>query len=258
MTQVASERDVHATIASQNTILRGVVGSTVHGTNIEGTDDRDEMGVCIEPPEYVVGLQTFEQYIQRDRPEGVRSQPGDLDLTVYSLRKWIRLALKGNPSILLLLFVPASALVEIKPTGYELRELAWAFASKRAAEPFLGFIRQQKERLLGERGQLRVNRPELVAKYGYDTKYAGHILRLAHQGVEYMTTGALTLPMPEDARQEVLAVRRGEWSMQQALTRAGELERELADLRTTSPLPGEPDKDAVERWMIDTYFGHWR
>lgn len=216
------------------------------------------MGVCIEPPPYVVGLQEFEQYIQRDRPEGVRSQPGDLDLTVYSLRKWVRLALKGNPSILLLLFVPAEALVQITPEGYALRDLAWAFASRRAAEPFLGFIRQQKERLLGERGQLRVNRPELVEAHGYDTKYAGHILRLAHQGVEYLTTGRLTLPMPEDARQEVLSVRRGEWSMQQALTRAGELERELSDLRTTSPLPSEPDASAVERWMIGAYLNHWQ
>ena len=30
-------------------ILRGQVGSGVHGTSVEGQDDRDEMGLCLEP-----------------------------------------------------------------------------------------------------------------------------------------------------------------------------------------------------------------
>jgi hypothetical protein len=39
-------------IAEPNTILRGLVGSTVHGLVLSGTDDRDEMGVCLEPRRY--------------------------------------------------------------------------------------------------------------------------------------------------------------------------------------------------------------
>lgn len=87
------------------TILRTVVGSTVHGISIAGTDDRDEMGICVEGPEYLLGLHHFEQYVFRTQPEGVRSGPGDLDLTIYSLRKWCRLAVKANPTVLLPLFV---------------------------------------------------------------------------------------------------------------------------------------------------------
>src|SRR2546430_5810567 len=93
-------------IAETGTILRVLVGSGVHGTAVEGQDDRDEMGICIEGPEYVIGLRSFEQYQFRTQPEGVRSGPGDLDLTIYSLRKWLRLALQGNPTVLLPLFVP--------------------------------------------------------------------------------------------------------------------------------------------------------
>ena len=95
------------TIAFDNEILRGVVGSTAHGTAIEGQDDRDEMGVFIEPPENVCGLTPCDHYIQRDQPDGVRSQPGDLDLTMYSLRKFCRLAAHGNPSVILLLWLPS-------------------------------------------------------------------------------------------------------------------------------------------------------
>src|SRR5215204_2571099 len=85
-------------VAYENEILRTVVGSGVHGIAIEGTDDHDEMGVFIEPPTHVVGLRRpVEHYVFRTQPEGARSGPGDTDLVLYSLRKYLRLATKGNP-----------------------------------------------------------------------------------------------------------------------------------------------------------------
>jgi hypothetical protein len=36
-------------IAEQGMILRVQVGSGMHGTSITGQDDRDEMGLCLEP-----------------------------------------------------------------------------------------------------------------------------------------------------------------------------------------------------------------
>ncbi len=92
-------------IADENTVLRGQVGSGLHGVTT-GNDDRDEMGVAIEPPAYVIGNAKFEQYQWRTQPEGVRSGKGDLDLVIYSLRKWARLAAQGNPTVLLLMYIP--------------------------------------------------------------------------------------------------------------------------------------------------------
>ncbi len=65
-----------AEIAEQGTILRVLVGSGVHGTAIDGQDDRDEMGICIEPPDHVIGLLRFEQYVVRTQPDGVSSGRG--------------------------------------------------------------------------------------------------------------------------------------------------------------------------------------
>ena len=61
--------DSHRAIAEPNTILRGLVGSTVHGLVLGGTDDRDEMGVCVEPRRYVVGFGNFEQWVYRSAAE---------------------------------------------------------------------------------------------------------------------------------------------------------------------------------------------
>src|SRR5215813_9593511 len=87
-------------IAIANQILRGVVGSTTHGTAIDGQDNRDEMGVFIETAENVCGLTPCAHYIYRDKPEGVRSGPGDLDLILYSLRMFFNLTATTKPCAL--------------------------------------------------------------------------------------------------------------------------------------------------------------
>jgi predicted nucleotidyltransferase len=251
MTRTAEE------IAEGGLIIRSLVGSTIHGLQLEGTDDRDEMGVCIEPPEYVIGLNQFETWVYRTKPEGVRSEAGDLDLVVHSLRKFSRLALKGNPTVLLLLFVKPEDLLLRTSLGDELRQLAPAFVSRQAGRAFLGYLTAQKQRLLGERGQLRTHRPALVDEHGYDTKYAMHTLRLGYQGRELLETGRLSLPMREHERQRVFSVRRGEVSFNDVLTDIGKLERELEDLLESSPLPPDPDRGAIDDFLVRAYRRQW-
>ena len=243
--------------AARHEILRTVVGSTVHGTAVSGQDDLDLMGICVEPPEYVVGLRRFDQYIFRTQPEGVRSGPGDVDLTVYSARKWCRLALAGNPTVLLPLFVSEAHIVSITDAGKELRNMAYAFASKRAGKAFLGYMTQQRERLIGVRGGKHTNRPELIEKYGYDSKYAAHMIRLGLQGVEFMTTGKLELPANEETRSTLIAVRTGQMPYDDILTLAADLERQVEDLLVTSPLPRDANEAVVESWLLCTYHEAW-
>jgi predicted nucleotidyltransferase len=241
-------------VRPENIILLCTVGSGAHGLALEGTDDRDEMGIVVEPPSYVIGLDLFEQKITRTKPEGVRSEYGDLDQTIYSARKFCRLALAGNPSILALLFAPKTTW---QRAGEELCVNAHWFASRKAGNAFLGYATQQRQRLVGERGQMNVKRPELVEKYGYDTKYAMHMIRLGLQGREFLQTGRLTLPMKKDDREFLMNVRTGQVDLNKLLTFAGELECEVADLIETSPLPETPDRQSVNDWLIRTYTTHW-
>ncbi|MDX3193219.1 nucleotidyltransferase domain-containing protein [Streptomyces sp. MN03-5084-2B] len=246
-----------AAIAEQGTILRCQVGSGLHGTAVDGQDDRDEMGLCAEPAEYVTGLRRFEQYVFRTQPEGVRSGPGDLDLIVYSLRKWMRLALTGNPTILLPLFVPDTEIVRITELGHELRANAGRIVSRRAGLRFAGYLRTQRKRMLD--GDLRVNRPELIEKYGFDTKYAMHMVRLGVQGVELLETGRMTLPIAEPWLTWLRDLRRGKHTQDEAVAAAAELEDRLDRLtRGASPLPEEPDSDWASQWLVHAYDVAWR
>ena len=244
-------------IADKLTILRCQVGSGVHGTNIVGTDDRDEMGICLEPPEYVVGLSRFDQYVYRTQPEGVRSGPGDLDLTIYSLRKWMRLAVGGNPTVLLPLFVPPNEIVTIADAGESLRANADMVLSRQAGHRFLGYLRSQRDRMVEHPNGKRTNRPELIEVYGFDVKYAGHMVRLGIQGVELLETGRITLPMPEPWRSWIVDLRQGGQTKDEALVLAADLEAQLERLVTTSDLPERPDVARVNRWMVETYTACW-
>jgi hypothetical protein len=120
----------------------------------------------------------------------VRSGPGDLDLTVYSLRKFMRLATQGNPSILVGLFAPPEKQVVSTKLGREMLALIPAIACRNHGRRFLGYMRAQRERLEGVRGGKHTNRPELIETFGFDTKYAMHMVRLGVQGVEYGPTDA--------------------------------------------------------------------
>jgi len=276
-----------AEIAERGLILRGTVGSTAHGLHLAGTDDRDEMGIAVEPPDRVIGLTAFEQHIHRTAEERLKhnpasdqrthgrtppSQAGDLDLTVYSLRKYAKLAANGNPTVQILLFVePLFA----NRWGARLRENAHLFASKEAGARFLGYLRAQRERLLGQRGQMRVTRTELIQRHGYDTKFAMHAVRLGYQGIEYLETGRLTLPMAE-GREYCMSVRLGQVSLAEVISVLEELETKICVLtygtetvpesatgrrdysKGTSTLPERSDRQKLDQLLVDIYKDAWK
>jgi hypothetical protein len=267
-------------IAEDGLILRVQVGSGVHGTSVVGQDDRDEMGICLEPAEFVTGLArvpagsptdaederpgtiAFEQYERHtawDRDGGLanRSGAGDLDVIVYSARKWARLALAGNPTVLLLLFVPDEEVVFRNKAGAELVTNADRFVSRLAGRRFLGYLQSQKAAMTGE-ASAHTNRPELVAEHGYDTKYAMHALRLGYQGAELLTTGRITLPVPEPQLSFLRSVRRGEVPLAETLAALRDAEDELLRLQDSPHVPVEPDRAWVDGWLHRTHLAYWQ
>lgn len=242
-------------MVESNTILRCIVGSTLYGTNLADSDV-DQMGVCVESLEAVAGFREFEQDISQTIDP--TTQKIVAETKIYGLKKFLRLALQGNPDVTPLFFVPPSHQKVSHAVGRQLQELAPHIVSRLAGARFLGYMESQRQRMIGERGQKRTNRPELVALYGYDTKYAMQLLRLGLNGVELISTGKITFPMVEGERDYLVGVRTGKFTINDVLQRAGELERELKDLIGVSPLPETPDRDLVEEWMIERYWQFWK
>jgi hypothetical protein len=161
----------------------------------------------------------------------------------------------GQPTVLLPLFVPENEIVTITDLGRDLLANPDLVLSRQAGRRFAGYLRAQRAGMLGTR--THTNRPELVEKYGFDAKYAMHMVRLGVQGVELLETGKITLPIPEPWLAWLRDLRQGKHTKQEALDAADELEARLEKLILSSALPERPDHDRANDWLIQAYRRVW-
>lgn len=92
-------------------------------------------------------------------------------------------------------------------------------------------------------------RAALEAKFGYDTKHGMHLLRLMRMCREILLTGKVLVKRPD--RDELLAVRNGQWSYDALIAAAEALEDECKALYETSTLRKEPDRTRLDGIIVD-------
>ena len=233
-------------------IMAFIGGSELHGAKLEGTDDTDWYGVYIEPPELALGIDSDEHFVFTTGGERGGNNPGDVDVCLYSLNKWAHLAAKGNPSVLHFMFAQP-----------EFQTFAWAqlwmkrdaFLAKSHLNQFLGYANAQLQRLFNQRGQKDCHRPFLEEQYGYDTKYAMHIIRLLGEAKELLETGTITMPRPNV--EELRAIRMGKYELNELRGWVDQLEREALAAKGKSTLPEKVDRKAISRLIAAAYRNHW-
>ncbi len=175
-----------------------------------------------------------------------------MDVTLYSLRKLACMLCKGNPSALHFLFAPETFCHVLWGRLRVHREL---FLSRRHLGQFLGYANAQLRRLYNGRAK-DVNRPFLEEQFGYDTKFAMHIIRLMGEAKELMETWHITLPRPNAA--ELIAIRKGEYKLYEFEKWANGLEKEALAAAEKSPLPDRIDRTAVSQLVAQIYLVFWK
>jgi hypothetical protein len=84
-----------------------------------------------------------------------------------------------------------------------------------------------------------------------DWKSLSHALRIACEGIEYMQTGAVTLPVPN--RAHLLDVKLGRFSLEQVAEEVDEAVKTLIDEAKKSTLPETHDSQFVREFVISAY-----
>lgn len=220
-------------------LIRAIAGSKLYGTNTHGSDD-DCMGIFVAGKEEKLGLSCRAQIVESP------------DSTMYELSKYVRLAAGGNPTILQLLFTPEPMWVQWTEEWSGIQSTMRTLCVSQKCRPaFLGYLQQQKKKMLDGRQQ----RPELVEKYGFDTKFAMHAIRLGMMGHELLLTGKILLPMHPEIRQYLLSVRNGKDTQVACLSMIEAYEHSLQTMKSVLPL--EPDYDKINQWLSKTYLDMW-
>jgi len=220
-------------------ILKTYAGSHSYGTNTKDSDE-DFRGTCIPPESYLLGLDTFEQKEQNNP-----------DLVIFSLEKFVRLALQNNPNILDVLFVAKNHIVFCNEFGHELRDLRYKFLSKRVYKTYGGYAFSQLKRMTSVDKNATGNRLKSIQKFGYDSKNALHLIRLLKMGIEILTEGEIHVLRHDN--QELLKIRRGEYSLSHIEREAQRLQNLLDQAYVNSKLPNTPDYATINSWLISTH-----
>lgn len=218
-------------------ILKGKTGSHAHGTATADSDD-DYRGIVIAPKSFYLGLDHFEQYEQSDP-----------DIVYYDIQKFVQLALKANPSILELLFLDEYEL--ITPYAEKLIAIRDQFLSMRCAKTYIGYAVSQLHKL-----KIKLNpasrtekRMALVEKYGYDTKFAAHLVRLLNTCKEVLEGKGLLVRRPNAA--ELLEIRNGKYTLDEIEVVANSLIEEVRAAEGVSTIRIDPDYHLVNRVLVE-------
>ncbi|MGZ4899641.1 MAG: DNA polymerase beta superfamily protein [Candidatus Angelobacter sp.] len=239
----------------QDLIHLFVGGSELHGAKVGKTDDTDLYGVYIESRELALGLDPREHFVWSTAGDERRNGPDDVDITLYSLRKWAGMAAKGNATALHFLFAEPR---EVDPkTWQKIQARSQLFLSRSSAKQFLGFSDDQFKRLTGEKGSgKKGQRPEYIGKYGFDTKAAMHGLRLLYECLELMAHRRITLPRPE--KDLLIEVRTGEWPLEKVLSHSKKLANAVEEAVASSPLPERVDRAAISKLVAQVHLEFWK
>ena len=231
-----------------------VGGSELHGAKVKNTDDLDIYGIYLEPPELVLGLDKQDFYVWSTAGDERRNGPDDIDVCLYSLRKWAGLAAKGNPTALHFLFSQNYA---PQPEPWEeILKHRNVFLSRQASTQFGGFAEAQLRRLQGIGAGKKGQRHELIGAHRYDIKAAMHVIRLLKEGIELMRSCTITLPRPE--KDLLITIRTGNYgSLDRVLNLANTLFTELEKAETESVLPEKVDRSKISAVVSDTYLRFW-
>jgi hypothetical protein len=101
-------------------------------------------------------------------------------------------------------------------------------------------------------GYMGEKRKNLVKRYGYDCKNAAHLIRLLRMCVEFLGDGEMRVWRTTDAA-DIRAIKSGEWPLERVQEEAEQLFQRATLARDASPLPYEPDRNAVSALAVSLH-----
>ena len=93
-----------------------------------------------------------------------------------------------------------------------------------------------------------------IAQYGYELKWAYHVVRLMNEVEQILVEGDLDL---QRNREQLKSIRRGEWTLDELRAYFQNKEHALETAYANSPLPHGPDEEAIKELLMNCLEQHY-
>ena len=110
------------------------------------------------------------------------------------------------------------------------------------------FVKKARK-IIKRRLDKATSRSELILKHGYDTKFASHLIRLLHEGLEFLNTQQIIFPLQQ--ADLILAIKAGEYTVDQVIAMSEEIEDQYPIALSRTRLPDTPDYNRIESIVME-------
>ncbi len=251
-----------------NIRFEGIQGSNAYGV-AEDESDFDIIGFCIPPKDmvflhlagYIEGFgrqkKRFICYqkhhvLDRDARGGKGRQ---YDIVIYNIVHYFHLCMENNPNMIASLFLPVQCVTHNSIVGNMVREKRHLFLHKGCWHRFKGYTYSQLAKMTTKSPKAGSRRADTVKEYGYDVKFAYHLVRLLYEVEQILTTGDLDLRRNAE---ELKSIRRGEWSIEKVREFFAAKEKALEKVyEECTILPWSPRENEIKQLLLDCLEEHY-
>jgi uncharacterized protein len=175
----------------------------------------------------------------------------EYDLNIYNIVDFFQLVMENNPNMIDSLFTPQWCVLHSTRVGQMVREQRKMFLHLGSWHTFKGYAYAQLKKC-GSKNRTG-KRKQVVDEMGFDPKFAYHIVRNLNEIEQILTEGDLDL---QRNREQLKAIRRGEWSLEQIEQYFERKEIELETLynENKAGLPWGPKHDGLQEKVKQLLF----
>ena len=244
-----------------NVMFEGLTGSVSYGVSND-TSDMDIVGFCIPPKEIVfphlagqiegfgTALPKFENFQQHH----IKHNQKEYDITIYSIVKFFQLVMENNPNMVDALFLPRRCVLHSTAIYEHMRDNRKLFLHKGSWHKFRGYAYSQLSKIKNKSNATNPKRQESIEKYGYDVKFAYHVVRLLLEVEQIMAEQDLDIQRNSDI---LKTIRNGEWTLERIEQWFDNKEKSLELLYSKSTIPHSPDEHRIKQLLMECLEMHY-
>ncbi len=250
-----------------NTCYETVVGSVAYGVS-DDLSDFDVNGFFIPAADrlfphlrgHLLGYDTdakapkaFQNHHIIDE-DAVNGKGREYDLNIYSITVYFRLCLENNPNMIDTLYTPEECVLHSTPISDMVRGRRDLFLHKRCWPKYKGYSFQQLKKMQGKNPVKDSKRWKLREKFGFDVKYAYHLVRLLYEAEMIMNDHCIDI---RRHKEHLKAIRCGDISEAGILKWANDKQSHLEKAFEDSTLRAEPARDEIKQLLLDCLEHHY-